>query len=304
MSSLSIIVPFYKSDVIETLVEKIEVSLSNFYDYEILIIDDHSKGPYWTILKKLSQKKPNVHCFELSKNFGQHGAVLAGIHLAKNQLIVTLDDDLQNPPHEIPRLVDYILAEDLDVVYGSPKISKQNFFRKFSSYSIRFFLMAILRVPHAQHISSFRVFRRQIADSFPVNPRGNVSIDALLFWSTENIDSIFVDHSARSKGKSNYNFSKLFKFALDTITGYSTLPLKLATYLGLLSSILGIGVFAYVLARYAIYGGQVAGFTFTASLITIFAGAQLFSLGIIGEYLARMHIKVMEKPTFVIRRQL
>lgn len=302
--SLSVLVPFYKSDVIETLIDQIEKSLSGFYDYEILIIDDRSQGNYWNILQKISREKSKVRCFELARNFGQHSALLAGIHLAKNELIVTLDDDLQNPPEEIPVLVKALVERDLDLIYGIPEKIEQNFFRRMLSKSIRFFLKYILRIEQAELIGSFRVFRTNLTEYFPKNTRGNVSIDALLFWCTENIGAKKVKHDQRQVGTSNYSFKKLLKFAFDTITGYSTIPLKLATYMGLFASMLGLGVLAYLFIRYAIYGGQVAGFTFTSSLITIFAGVQLFSLGIIGEYLARVHTKIMEKPSYVIRRSI
>lgn len=304
VNSLSIVIPHYKSDVIEKLVEKIEKSLLDLYDYEILIIDDRSQENYWNILQKISKEKSKVRCFELARNFGQHSALLAGIHLAKNELIVTLDDDLQNPPEEIPILIKALLEKDLDLIYGIPEKIEQNFFRRVLSKTIRFFLKSILRIEQAELISSFRVFRANLTDYFPKSTRGNVSIDALLFWCTENIGATKVKHDERQVGTSNYSFKKLLKFAFDTITGYSTIPLKLATYMGLFASMLGLGVLAYLLIRYAIYGGQVAGFTFTSSLITIFAGVQLFSLGIIGEYLARVHTKVMEKPSYVVRRSI
>jgi undecaprenyl-phosphate 4-deoxy-4-formamido-L-arabinose transferase len=300
--NLSLIIPYFKSESIEELLSRIETTLDAQFDYEVIVVDDSESDKHWQGVSNLSSKFKNVKLLQLSKNFGQHNALLAGILHAKNELVVTLDDDLQNPPEEIPRLVEELLKNDYDLIYGVPDKIEQKFYRRFSANLIRFILAKAFSVKKAKCISSFRVFRNRLSLDFPKNPRGSISIDALLFWCTNNIGCLTVKHDARQNGKSNYSIKKLFKFTLDTITGYSTLPLKLATYLGLVLSFMGLIILAYVFTRYFIYGGQVAGFTFIASLISIFAGAQLFSLGIMGEYLASMHSKLMERPAFAIRR--
>lgn len=215
---------------------------------------------------------------------------------------MTLDDDLQNPPEEIPKLFEILEKNNFDLVYGVPLKIEQKLYRRLAANLIRTILAKVFKVEKAKYISSYRIFRRSLSLDFPRNPRGNISIDALLFWCTNRIGFLSVKHDVRKAGKSNYSVNKLFKFALDTIIGYSTVPLKLATYLGLVVSFMGLIILTYVFTRYFIFGGQVAGFTFTASLISIFAGAQLFSLGIIGEYLSSMHSKLMERPAFTIRK--
>jgi undecaprenyl-phosphate 4-deoxy-4-formamido-L-arabinose transferase len=299
--NLSLIIPYFKSESIEELLSRIETTLDAQFNYEVIVVDDSESDKHWETLVSLSDKFTKVKFLQLSKNFGQHNALLAGISHAKNELVITIDDDLQNPPEEIPRLVEELLRNDYDLIYGVPDKIEQKFYRKFSSNLIRFILAKAFSVKKAKCISSYRVFRNRLSFDFPKNPRGNISVDALLFWCTNNIGCLKVRHDARQNGKSNYSIKKLFKFALDTITGYSTLPLKLATYLGLIVSFMGLIILAYVFTRYFIYGGQVAGFTFLASLVTIFAGAQLFSLGIMGEYLGSMHSKLMERPAFAIK---
>jgi undecaprenyl-phosphate 4-deoxy-4-formamido-L-arabinose transferase len=287
MESISIVIPYFKSKMIEDLLSRIDQCLSEKFIYEILIVDDSESDIHWKILEELSSKFENVQFLQLSKNFGQHNALLAGISKAQNEFIVTLDDDLQNPPEEIPRLLAELINSNLDLVYGVPNRIEQKISRRISAYLIRFILVKLLGVKSARYVSSYRIFR-----------------NILLFWGTSRIGALKVRHDARQSGLSNYSIPKLLKFSLDTITGYSNLPLKFATYLGLLMSLFGILILGFVFIRYYFYGGLVVGFTFTASLISIFAGTQLFTLGIIGEYIARMHLKVMEKPAFVIRKIL
>jgi len=300
--NLSLIIPYFKSESIEELLSRIETTLDAQFDYEVIVVDDSESDKHWEALVSLSDKFTDVKFLQLSKNFGQHNALLAGITHAKKDFIVTLDDDLQNPPEEIPRLAEELINNNLDLVYGVPSKIEQKFYRRIFASLIRVILAKIFNVKKAKYISSYRIFRNSLSLNFPKNPRGNISIDALLFWCTNRIGFIKVEHSPRKVGKSNYSLKRLLKFALDTVTGYSTVPLKLATYLGLIVSLMGLIILGFVFTRYLIYGGQVAGFTFTASLISIFAGAQLFSLGIIGEYIASMHSKLMERPAFSVRK--
>jgi undecaprenyl-phosphate 4-deoxy-4-formamido-L-arabinose transferase len=304
MESISIVIPYFKSKMIEDLLSRIDQCLSEKFIYEILIVDDSESDIHWKILEELSSKFENVQFLQLSKNFGQHNALLAGISKAQNEFIVTLDDDLQNPPEEIPRLLAELINSNLDLVYGVPNRIEQKISRRISAYLIRFILVKLLGVKSARYVSSYRIFRNILVQDFPKYPRGDISLDALLFWGTSRIGALKVRHDARQSGLSNYSIPKLLKFSLDTITGYSNLPLKFATYLGLLMSLFGILILGFVFIRYYFYGGLVVGFTFTTSLISIFAGTQLFTLGIIGEYIARMHLKLMEKPAFVIRKIL
>jgi undecaprenyl-phosphate 4-deoxy-4-formamido-L-arabinose transferase len=228
---------------------------------------------------------------------------MAGVRHAKNDLIVTLDDDFQNPPSEIKKIIDYLGENNLDLVYGSPIRIKQTFFRSLMSKSVRLFLNKVLRIKHVNEISSFRVFKREILDKSLVNI-SEISIDSLLNWSTNHIGYVKVDHNPRSAGSSNYNFQKLVSFALNTIISYSVKPLKIATYFGILIFGIGSALLVFILGKYLLYGINVPGFTTTASLIILFSGTQLIILGVIGEYLARMHLNIMNKPAFVVRRTI
>ncbi len=212
---------------------------------------------------------------------------------------MTLDDDLQNPPEEIPRLLS-ALGSEVDVVYGVPESSNHSASRRFTSRFSKYLLHRTLGFDSAISISPFRAFRSQLRTSFAANLGPNVSIDALLTWSTHRFATVPVKHDERKAGKSNYTARKLIRFMIDTATGYSTVPLRLATSLGFFMLLFGAGVLVYVISRPLFTGQSVAGFPFLASTITIFAGTQLLVLGILGEYIGRMHFRVMNRPTYFI----
>jgi len=152
-------------------------------------------------------------------------------------------------------------------------------------------------------VSAWRIFRTQLREAFADYNSPFVSIDVLLTWGTTNFGSVRVRHNPRTIGISNYTFRKLVRHAVNMMTGFSVLPLQLASIIGFVFTLFGVGVLFFVLGRYFITGTNVAGFPFLASIIAIFSGAQLFALGIIGEYLARMHFRTMDKPTYTIRKQ-
>jgi undecaprenyl-phosphate 4-deoxy-4-formamido-L-arabinose transferase len=153
-------------------------------------------------------------------------------------------------------------------------------------------------------VSAFRAFRTELRDAFASYNAPYISIDVLLSWGTTRFGSVPVSHSARAAGRSSYNFARLANHALNVMTGFSTRPLRFASLVGLAFTLFGGVVLVVVLATYLIEGGSVPGFPFLASLIAIFSGAQLLTLGIIGEYLARMHLRVMDRPSFTVREEV
>ncbi len=219
--------------------------------------------------------------------------------MARFDTTVTIDDDLQNPPEEIPKLTAH-LTSSFDVVYGTPESASQSVVRRFGSSTTRQVLTRILGVPNARELSSFRAFRTALRDGFSDQLGPGVSLDALLAWSTDRFTTIPVRHDPRAQGRSNFTLRSLVRFALDMITGYSARPLQFALRLGLLTGLFGFGLLAFVVVRAVVLGSAVPGFPFLASTIALFSGVQLVTLGLIGEYLARMHFRVMRKPSYVI----
>ena len=295
---VSIIVPVYRStESLHPLVNRLEEALAG-REFEIILVDDGSPSATWEIAADLAMTHASVSAMRLGRNFGQHNALLAGIRSARHPVIVTMDDDLQNPPEEVPRLLS-ALVPGVDVVYGISSNVAQHAWRRFGS-SLSRRVISQLGAVNATHMSSFRVIRRDLRESFPEDLGPSVSLDAMLSWVTERFATIEVQHADRHDGESNYSASRLVRFAIDVTTGYSAVPLQIALTLGLATAAFGVAVLAYVLIRFAVSGTSVAGFPFLASIIAIFSGVQLLTLGVIGEYLARMHFRIMRKPTYVI----
>ncbi len=304
MNSISVVIPVYKSTkALTRLVERVITSLEPIYDFEIILVDDGSPESTWQFILDIIRREPKVRGIRLGRNYGQHSALLAGIRSARYTITATIDDDLQNPPESIPSLVKYLLDEELDVVYGTPETVKQSWGRRFSSRAIRSLLGKSLGVEMANEMSSFRVFRTGIREAFAGDLGSNISIDALLSWGSSKFGNVKVSHDKRESGSSNYNLRKLLRFSIDTVTGYSTKPLQLASFLGLLTSVFGFGVFIYAVTIPFFRGESVSGFPFLASTIAIFSGVQLLTLGVVGEYLSRMHFRVMNKPSFFISEE-
>ena len=269
-------------------------------DYELILVDDASRDGTWSVIEGLARDHPWIRGVHFMRNYGQHNAVLCGIRMARYDVTVTLDDDLQHPPEEIPKLLDK-LTQDIDVVYGSPAQETHGLWRDMASQVTKIALQSAMGAPIARKAGPFRAFRTRIRDAFAGYDGPYVAVDALLTWGTRRFAAVDVRHEQRTLGKSNYTFRKLVVHALNMITGFSTLPLQLSSLIGFVLTLVGIAALIFVVAKYLIEGGTVPGFSFLASMIAIFSGAQLFSLGIIGEYLARMHARSMQHPTYSIR---
>jgi undecaprenyl-phosphate 4-deoxy-4-formamido-L-arabinose transferase len=300
--SLSVVVPVYNSaESLAKLIERLTPVLQQQdIPYEIILVNDGSRDTSWAVVRALAERDPHVRGLTLMRNSGQHNALLCGIRAARHDVIVTIDDDLQNPPEEIPKLLAKV-AEGYDVVYGAPQKMQHGLLRNLASQFTKLALQGSMGVDIATRVSAFRAFRRALARAFADYNSSYVSIDVLLTWATSAFSYVLVQHDARTLGTSNYTVAKLIRHALNMITGFSVLPLQIASILGFLFMGFGFIVAIYVIGRYLIEGGSVPGFPFLASIIAIFSGVQLFSLGIMGEYLARMHVRLMNRPSYVLR---
>lgn len=303
-NSISVVIPVFNSrDSLNELVERLEKVLQSMPGrFEIIMVDDGSADGSWERIRELAQSGHPVRGIKLAKNFGQHNALLCGIRHAANETIVTLDDDLQNPPEEIPRLIAK-LEEGFDVVYGKPEHERHGFLRNLASRLTKMVLKKSLGALSAPDISAFRAFRLSLRQAFADYQGSFVSIDVLLTWGAKTMVAVPVKHHARKTGTSHYTIRKLTAHALNMVTGFSILPLQAATMTGFILTLFGIGILFYVIVRWLIQGSVVPGFAFLACIITIFSGAQLFALGIIGEYLARMHFRIMQKPPYVVTQK-
>ena len=298
----SIIIPVFNSqDTITSLCDDLEKVFKKInFDYEIILINDGSTDNSYSVMENVKVNNEKIKIINLLRNFGQHNALLCGIRLAQKNFIITMDDDLQHPADEIPNLIKK-LDEGFDVVYGYPKEQKHNFFRTLASKLTKATLKRTMGVKSAKYVSPFRIFRKSICIAFNDFKGSFTSVDVLLSWGTNSFSEVLIKHETRKHGKSNYTVKKLLIHAINMLTGFTTIPLQIASFIGFTFSIFGILVLAYVIIRFMLIGSPVPGFPFIASIISIFSGAQLLSIGIIGEYLARIHSRVMDKPQYIIR---
>lgn len=304
MYALSLVIPVYRSQatlqelhrrVVSTL-ERLETT------FEIIFVEDCGGDDSWSIIKSIADQDRRVSGIKLARNYGQHNALLCGIRAARGSLIVTLDDDLQNPPEEIPKLLAKI-EEGHDVVYGSPEHQTHGFLRNIASRITKIALQGAMGAESASRASAFRIFRAHLRDAFENFRSPTVNIDVLLTWGSTKFAAIDVRQDKRTVGDSGYTLKKLIHHAINMMTGFSILPLQIASFLGFFFGVFGLFVLLYILLQYLLHGTSVPGFPFLASIISIFSGVQLFSLGIFGEYLARMHFRSMEQPPYAVLSQ-
>jgi len=304
MTSISVVIPVYNSaQSLVPLTEQLALTLPTLAQtYEVIFVEDGSCDNSWHVVDELTRRFAWARGIRLMRNYGQHNALLCGIRAAQHHVIVTMDDDLQHPPEEIHKLLEK-LAEGFDVVYGTPQQEQHGVTRNLASQGIKLAMQMAMGVDIARSVSAFRAFHTQLRDAFAHYDSPYVIIDVLLTWGTTRFAAVPVRHDSRSLGTSNYNFRKLMAHTLNMVTGFSTLPLRLASYLGFGFTLFGIGILIYVVGRYLVLGYSVQGFPFLASSIAIFSGVQLFALGIIGEYLARIHQRSMARPTYTVRQE-
>jgi len=297
-----VVIPVYNSEaILPTLLERLtKVLNTQSEEHEIILVNDGSFDRSWQVICTLASEYKEVHGINLMRNYGQHNALLCGIRSAKNPILVTMDDDLQHPPEEIPKLMAK-LEEGFDVVYGTPAHEQHGVLRNLASHLTKLALQNAMGAQTARNVSAFRIFRTQLREAFAGYGNPFVSIDVLLTWGSTKFAAIPVEHQPRSIGTSHYTVRKLVTHALNMMTGFSVWPLQLASITGFGFTLFGIAILVYVIGRYLIQGGSVPGFPFLASIIALFSGAQLFALGIIGEYLARIHFRSMDRPSYALR---
>lgn len=298
---LSAVVPVYNGEqTVADLVKELSVVLKQTdLEYEIVLVNDGSEDRSWQEIERIARAESRVRGIDLSRNFGQHNATLCGLREARFAVCVTMDDDLQHPPAEIPKLLAR-LDEGWDVVYGLARERRHTWLRNLFT---RWTKVVVGHISGQQRIlrqSPFRALRTELREAFSGYFGPDVLLDVLLGWGTTRFTTVDVEHHPRRRGRSTYSVRRLFEMGLLALTAYSTLPLRFASWLGFGLTAFGVAVLIYVFVL-AIFIGSVPGFPFLASLISIFSGTQLFTLGLFGEYLTRVFNRALGRPTYVIR---
>lgn len=300
----SVVVPVYRgAATLVPLVERLGKTLqAAAEEFEVVLVNDGSPDSSWDVIGQLATRFEWVRGVSLMRNYGQDNATLCGILEARFELIATMDDDLQHYPEELPKLLAK-LTEGYDVVYGVPRIRRQAWWKGTLAAVVKGAISSVLGMRTIRDISSYRAFRAELKQAFHSTTGPDVQIDVLLSWMTTRFASVEIEEAPRAAGASNYDLTKLIKVALLILTNYTTIPLRLASILGFLFTVLGFFVLLYVLAIYFVVG-SIPGFSFLASAITLFSGVQLFALGIIGEYLARMFERSSGRPLYAVKRRI
>jgi len=299
--SLSIVIPVYNgAATIGKLVDEL-TKLPVEGGLEIILVNDGSRDESAKVCESLVEKYSAPITFvNLARNFGEHNAVMAGLHHTRGEYVITMDDDMQNPPSEVVKLFNYARTSGKDVVYTFFQNKEHDSFRNFGSWMTNRAADMLLDKPKGLYLSSFRFMTAFVVEQI-CNYTGPFSyIDGLILQITQNIDTIEVIHLPRNVGRSNYTLRKLIHLWLNMFVNFSVTPLHISTILGILLSILGILGAIEVTVDYLIRGAP-QGYGTIVCLILIFSGVQLFILGLVGEYIGRLHLTSNKKPQYIIR---
>jgi glycosyltransferase involved in cell wall biosynthesis len=299
--SLSIVIPVYNgAATIGRLVDEL-AGLSVDGGHEIVLVNDGSRDDSTAVCENIVEKHSTPITFvNLSRNFGEHNAVMAGLQHTRGEYVITMDDDMQNPPSEVVKLFNYTRSSGKDVVYTFFKNKEHEKFRNFGSWLTNQAADILLDKPRGLYLSSFRCMNAFTVEQICKYNGPFAYIDGLILQSTQNIDAIEVVHLPRAVGKSNYTFRKLVHLWLNMFVNFSIMPLHISTIAGVFLSILGLlGALEQTIEFFIWHKPQGWGSIICA--ILIFSGAQLLILGLIGEYIGRMHLTGNKKPQYIIR---
>jgi undecaprenyl-phosphate 4-deoxy-4-formamido-L-arabinose transferase len=296
------VIPLYNSaETIASLVRTIE-SLAIDGGHEIVLVNDGSDDGTADVCRELvrSARVPITYV-EHARNFGEHNAVLTGWRQAQGTHIVNLDDDGQHPPSEAVRLWEHAKAKDLDVVFGHYEVKQHSAWRNFGSRLTNKMTDWALDKPHGFYLSSFRCVSGFVAQQVAVYTGPYPYLDGLLLQVTQRIGSLTVRHLPRTAGTSGYTLRRLIRLWLSAWLNFSVLPLRMATFVGLMTAAIGMLVFVLVIVLWFQDRGPQYGWGWVMSSVLIFSGTQLVMLGLIGEYLGRMFLSVNQRPQAVVR---
>ena len=302
---ISVVIPVYNSSsTAREMVQRLGAVFDGIErSWEVIFVDDGSRDDSWSVLTEVHQADPHhVVAIQLMRNFGQDNAIMCGLRRARGQYIVTMDDDLQHPPEEIPKMLVALEQQKLDVVFGIPDDKKHAAWRNIGSTMIDSFFRVIFDTKI--RICSFRVVRRKLIDAILSYEFNFTFIDGLLAWNTRRMGEVTVDHQPRKAGQTGYSIRKLVVLALNLFANFSLLPLQLTSLLGVGVAAGGICVALIYLVMALQDNITVPGYASTIVAILFLGGVQLLALGIIGEYLGRLHMNVNRKPQYSVRNVL
>lgn len=303
--SLSILIPVYNSEkTIERLVEELIRDLGSLFKFEIVLVNDNSVDRSEAVCISLFEKyKETVKFYSLSKNVGEHSAVMAGLNKVTGDYAVIMDDDFQNPVSEVTRLVNVAIENDHDVVYSYYESKKHNLFRNIGSWINDKVANFMLKKPRGLYLSSFKVLNKFLVNEIIKYKAPFPYIDGLILQTTDKIGKVMVEHEARQEGQSGYTVGKLISLWLNMFTNFSILPLRISIILGFIFASIGLILGVYTIIEKFIDPDIPVGFAGIFTSISIFGGIQLIMLGMAGEYIGRIFLSLNNKPQYTIRKK-
>ena len=300
---ISIVIPvFNEISLIDELYSRLKLVCEGLgRNYEIIIVDDGSSDGSHEKLTQLKNKDTTLRIVKFTRNFGQQAAVLAGFRLSRGKIIVQLDSDLQNPPEEIPKLLE-AMAENIDLVTTVQRKRRDGTIRVLGSGCLLKIGQMLFGNQVKLNLCSFRVLRRSVVEKIESCKDRSRYMAVLMSWMGLPTVEIEVEHHERKKGNTKYSFLNLLILAWDLITGYSSFPLRMVTYMGLFGAFLGFLMMIFLLFQRIINGILIEGFVVLSAVFAFFAGIQLLSIGFLGEYLGRVHHQIQERPDYIIEK--
>lgn len=298
---LSVVIPVYRAErSIGPLVDALIEVLDPRYELEIVLVNDGSPDLSGEVCRALAEHYAFVKYLNLSRNFSEHNAVMAGLNYATGDFVVIMDDDFQNPPGEVVKLVEEI-RRGYDVVFACYAVKQHHWLRNVGSRINDIVAVALLDKPRDLYLSSFKVLSRFVVNELIKYDGPYPYIDGLVLRFTRNYSKVLVKHDPRREGRSGYTLRKLVALYLNMFTNFSILPLRLASYAGLVSAVMGLALAGFFIVERFFDPSIPVGWASMIVSLFIMGGVQLFSLGMIGEYLGRLFLKDNGRPQFVVR---
>lgn len=300
---VSIVIPVYDSPVLEELTGRIEAVFRDRPgdDWEIVFVDDRSPDPrIWPVLERLARERERVRAIQLTRNFGQQAATLCGLSEARGDVVVTLDDDLQHDPRDIPRLLEHA---GHDIVIAQFERKRHSLFRRAASRIKGFFDQVLIGKPKGIQLSSFRLLGRTVVDGVLSIRTPNPFLPALMFHVSRDVVGVKVGHGARQGGRSGYTLGKLLRVFSNLLINNSSLLLRLVGGVGVSFAAISFLLVAVVVYRKIFHGVAVQGWTSLFAALLLIGGLLLVSLGVVGEYLLRIIESSENRPTYLVRRR-
>lgn len=303
MKTISILIPAYNE---EPVLDKLFTRLANLandtkdYNFEFLFVNDGSKDKTLDIIKDYAEKDPRVSYINLSRNFGKEIGMIAGLDHVQGDATVIIDADLQDPPELIPRMIT-LWEQGYDDVYAKRKSRDgESWLKKFTSKMYYKTLQSVTRIPIQEDTGDFRLLDRRVVEALKEFRESQRNTKAMFSWVGFHKKEILYDRDPRAAGETKWNYLKLVELAIDGITSFTTAPLRIATYAGILVSFFAFIYLLYLVIRTAILGTDLAGYPSMMAVILFLGGVQLLSLGIIGEYVGRIFNETKQRPLYLI----